>query len=151
VIQEVLLGSQELIFGGGPVQLVNHLRVARDDDPGGTALRLRPVYRLQDDPRKLLRLVHDHPPSNLRHQGRRAPSGASPEAGRPAPSDPVAELWLALGYRPRLSMIRHLRASTSTSISHSNTTVATPKAKKTTKMLAIDRIAAPSAGTIPPS
>jgi hypothetical protein len=56
-----------------------------------------------------------------------------------------------LGYCPPLSMIRRLKASASTSISHSTTMVATPKAKKTTKMLATDGTVAPSAGKIPPS
>jgi hypothetical protein len=48
-------------------------------------------------------------------------------------------------------MIRHHKASTSISISHSTTMVATPKVKKTTKMLATDGTVAPSAGKNPPS
>jgi hypothetical protein len=48
-------------------------------------------------------------------------------------------------------MIRNLKASTTMSINHNNTTVAAPKAKKTTKMLATDGTAAPSVGTIPAS
>jgi hypothetical protein len=48
-------------------------------------------------------------------------------------------------------MIRRLKASASISINHSTTMVATPKAEKTTKMLAIDGTVPPSAGKIPPS
>ena len=74
---------------------------------------------------------------------------ASPGAGLGSTlSGSVVVRQRALGYASPLSMVRDLKASANISISHSNAMVATPKAKKTTKILATDGTVAPSVGTI---
>lgn len=54
MLLQVFLGRQQIVVSGDSAslstQFVDHLRVARDDDAGGTALGLRSVNRLQDQP-----------------------------------------------------------------------------------------------------
>ncbi len=54
MLLQVFLGRQQIVVSGDSAslstQFVDHLRVARDDDAGDTALGLRSVNRPQDQP-----------------------------------------------------------------------------------------------------